>query len=219
MSQRNKSSFPIEAPEDFGDDDFVLNYRPRIGYVEPDQISVESTLEPEPPQLEDIRNRVEDLIKGYRAVQQLADATQKRVDARVKAAGGMTVKLDPVIDAPTIAALKRQFPDQDPTIVDFDKYRTSLIKQRELSPEGPTVTSADIRAAKPDNLRTNFGGVNNVQGENRAEVSSPAKTLKPVDLDALQAAQVVALFALMLPMISNQDSAAISRHVKTTPHA
>jgi hypothetical protein len=144
---------------------------------------------------------------------------QQRIDNRVKAAGGVEVKLDPSKDAATIAAMKRRFPDKkDPTKITYDDYKKVLDCVGKSAATPPAVSADDIRAAKSDPLRTDFGGLSNQHGENRPEISSPASAVQPVDSEAFQASAVLALFALLLPLIKTEDKLEIEQHKVDTPH-
>lgn len=156
------------------------------------------------------------MVKGYDALEKLTKVAQKRVDDKV---GTFEVELDPVVDATTIAALKRQFPDANPNKITYEQYKKCLSDIRAAKPPTPAVTASDIRAAKADPLRKNFGGLGKVAGSNRAKVSSPANVVKPVDLDTFQKSAVISLFQLMLPLLAKDHQAAIVQHKIDTPHS
>lgn len=224
MAKKEKTSFPLpgDLGHSFDREDDILNFRPKIAFVEPPQEFTDQTIlnKEEPTDtIDNFRQRTEDLIKGYKAVQGLAEQAQKRLDNRVQAAGGFRVQLDPAVDGHVIAAMKRAFPDKaDPTIIDYDDYKKCLEDMRNSAPPAPAFTQGDLKSAQTDPLRTDFGGAGNQQGENRPEKNSPANSVKPLDLGAFQAAAVVALFGLLLPMIKNEDKAEIALHLSTTPH-
>ena len=172
--------------------------------------------------LDELRDRTAQVVNGLEAVTKLVDLAQKRVDQRVNAAGGLTVKLDPVKDAHVIAAMKRKFPDKDdPTQITYDDYKKALdcSKGPDVTEDNlPVVKAKDIRDAKADPNRTNFGGIDNQHGENRPEISSPVSNLDPINLNKFQKEAVKALFALMLPLIMAQDQLSIAQHLVTAPH-
>jgi len=212
---------------DFDEEDDILNFRPHIEFVLPDTGEAADFLAPEDegPTIDSLRKRTEDLIKNYKAVRKLADAAQTRVDTRVKAAGGMSVKLDPTkaADASVIAAMKRCFPEKaDPTVITYECYKKCLDSIRTSDQvekaSDLVVKPEDIRAAKTDPLRTDFGGSKNRAGENRPELSSPGGGANNIDLDAFQAAAVIALFGLLLPMIKTEDKAEVAQHLVTAKH-
>lgn len=277
MARKKDTDIPLpgDTDSDFIDDRFILEYRPSIDFVEPDQesyqeayknadelqeaieitraaeqaipgITAESGTGTGVPELEELlrdlgereqarlreqeldgsldelRDRTDQVVNGLEAVAKLSDLAQKRIDQRVNTAGGLTMKLDLVKDAHVVAAMKRKFPDKDdPTQITYDDYKRALDCVKESAPTEdslPAVTAKDIRDAKADPNRTNFGGVNNQQGENRPEISSPISGLEPLDLNKFQKESVKALFALMLPLIAAQDKLSIAQHLITAPH-
>lgn len=182
-------------------DDFILNYRPVIDYVEPEQLESEPP-PPPAPTLDDARNQSQQILDGLNKVAELADAIQQRIDQRVLSGGGTDIKLDPVKDYATIAAMKRKFPEKaDPTTISYEDYRSALdcLQRQSLPP--PAITQADMAAAKSDPLRTDFGGYGNQNGENRAEVSSPANSMQSFDAGGFQKMAILKLFTMMLPLI------------------
>lgn len=224
MGKKEEQIFPFlqEPGHTFDRQDDILNFKPVIEFVEPEQIPLEDEdfIEPEDTTIDDLRLQTEDLINGYKALSQLIDQTQKRIDNRVSAAGGINVKLDPNKDAAAIAAMKRQFPDlDDHTTIPYDCYKKCLKDLGSKGADVPSVLDEEIKAAKTDPLRTDFGGLGNQSGENRPEISSVANVVNPIDLSAFQAAGVIALFALMFPLIKGQDLATVAQHLITTPHS
>jgi len=224
----NKKDVTIPMPGDIGNSfeetDEILNYRPLIEYVEPDPQYFQPAVDvkPEPETIDSIRDRTQNLINGLSAVAKLVDIAQKRIDARVKANGGLTIKLDPKRDYHTIAAMKRRFPDKlDPTQITYDDYKGALDCLQKTAPAAttggmPQVTAADIRTAGSDPNRTTFGGSDNKHGENRAELSSPG--MEPIDLDAFQKAAVIAIQKLLKPLDRKDIKEEIRKHKLDTKH-
>lgn len=222
MAKRERElSLPGDLGHDFERQREILTFRPTIHFVEPEQIP-EDPLDRESddtPTIDSIRQNIDDLIKSYDAIKKLADQTERRIDNRVKQAGGVEIQLDPQKDATVIAAMKRQFPDkQDPTKLDYECYKKCLKDLSAAGPEVPTVSDEDIQAAKADPLRTSFGGSDNTAGQNRPEISSPMQSISPVDLSAFQAAGIVALFGLLFPLIDAKDKAEIAQHLLSAKH-
>jgi len=145
----------------FEDDDRILNYRPQIDFVEPPTVEFDSSL-PATDNLNDTigseRERTQQLIDKYDAVEKLAGLAQKRIDARVKGDGGITIELDPVKDISTIGAIQRQYPDQDPNKITYDMYKKCLDCIRVAAQNAPGVTTEDILTAKSLPFKTDFGG-------------------------------------------------------------
>lgn len=205
--ERTFNPAPGDVGHSFDRDDTILNFRPTIAFVQPPpeegqgQEDFFPIDEPE-PSLDDARNRINSLIKGYEAAKQLAEVAQSRITNRVKAAGGLDVKLDTKKDATVIAAIKRHFPTKaDPTVITYDDYRDCLKDLAKLAPSPLTVSDNDIRAAKANPLKTDFGGLGTLPGLNRLEINTAANSIEPLDLEAFQAAGVATLFQLMLPLL------------------
>lgn len=188
---------------DFTQEDFVLNFRPTIKFIEPeietDFIPAEDAVSP--TTIEDARKRTEEAAKAYRAIGKLADITQKRLDNRVVAAGNVSIQTDPIQDSMIVAAIKREFPEEDGSRITYEMYRHCLDKITRLTENAPVLQDSDIVAAQADPLRTNFGGLNNPAGSNRPEISSPANLIKPIDLKSFQSAAVQGIFKMMVPLI------------------
>lgn len=225
MPPKKRTGFPLndDTNDTFEESDFILNYKPSLNYVEPEQEPWEPplTTEPEDETIDSLRDRTAKLIAGLDSVVKLADLAQKRIDNRVASAGGVTIKLDPIRDSFVIAAMKRQFPEkEDPSEITHDEYKVALdrINQSSSSATQQQITAQDLKDAQADPTRTDFGGLDNQAGENRTEISSPFDSVRPVDLDDFQKKAVLSLFKLMLPLIKKTDSAAIKQHKLDTPH-
>ena len=98
----------------------ILEQRPEINFVEPEVRPAEIKAGPE---LETVENTVQDihqLVALAEAVETLAAVVQARVDIKAE---NMIIKLDPSIDAQTIAAMRRMYPDDDPTRISYENYR------------------------------------------------------------------------------------------------
>jgi hypothetical protein len=203
----------------FEKEDQVLNYKPRIEYEEPEQITEERPISEEPPGLSEIRDRTQNLISGYQSVRKLVALAKKRIDDRVAAGGGMEVKLDPKADAMVISALQRCFPNlTDYTKITYEQYKTCLARLTKMGQMAPQIAQADIDFAKQNPLQTQFGGLINQAGENRPEISSPANMIKPVDTQQLQTAGTLSLFKKMYPLIHREIINEVQRHEVTKKH-
>lgn len=221
MARKKDTNFtlPNDVGGSFEEEDFILNYRPTIEFVEPPQEAYEFPEEVPIDTIDGLRDRTQKLINGLDAAVKLADLAQKRVDERVVADGGFASQLDSVKDAQVIAAMKRRFPDKaDPTRITYDDYKEALNCLQQSAVDPPAVSADDIRTAQADPYKINFGGRDNQEGQNRAELSSPASSVSPVDLEAFQKAGILALFALMLPLIKIEDTKEIVKHLATAPH-
>ncbi len=207
---------PGDIGHSFETEDTILNYKPTIEYEEPPQEESTQPAEPEKNELEELRNRTQDLISGYKAVQELVVVAKQRVDAK---AADMEVSLDPIADAAAQSALKRCFPDApDHSKITYEQYKACLTRMAKAGALTPQVLPSDIEAAKANPLQTDFGGLGNQMGQNRPEVSSPAGNVKPIDLKAFQIAGVLALFKMMWPLIKREDKLEILQHKLDSKH-
>lgn len=188
----------------FEKDDFLLNYRPEITFIEPEQEVIDVFPEPESDSIDDTKDKVNELVAGLQTANELIKTTQQRIDNRVEALGGLTIKLDSVKDYAVVAAMRRRFPDKaDPTQITYDDYRAVLgcVQDNTISP--PQISAKDIRLASQDMYKTDFGGIENQHGENRSELSSAAESIAPIDLDQYQKNAILGIFKMMLPLLKN----------------
>lgn len=214
----DKKTQTLVLPNDeglsFEDDYDILSFRPEIRFVEPDPEESD-----EPPQevltIDSFKDRAVAARDNLNAIAKLFDALQDRIDIRGK---DFSAKVNPIQDAVVLAAMKRRFPDKDPNNVTYQDYKEALNCLSRSAVTPPAISAADIAAGKVDPLKTNFGGLENQNGENRPEISSPLSSIKPIDTDAFQKSAVLALFALMLPLLQQQTAQGITQHIKTTPH-
>ena len=188
---------------DFVEADDILNYRPVIEYVEPEQEPGEyGTGDGDAPMtIEDTRKETEDVIAGYKAVEELAKISKDRINSRIKAAGGVSIQMDPVKDSPLIAAIKRQFPKEDGSRITDDMYLECLRRMRESAPDAPSVQQVDIQEALKDPLRTNFGGSENPAGTNRADIAALVDIVEPVDVEKFKDSMITQMIKTVLDVL------------------
>jgi hypothetical protein len=222
MTDKKKQQLSLNLPDemgnDFEDDRDILTYKPRIEYqeppVDPDTDGGYGDSTDEPETIEEARKEVEDLVEGYRKVEQLAELTQKRVDSRV---GDYSIQLDPKVDSHVIAAVSRCFPEaSDPTKISYEMYKQCLARQNNVDPD--VVTKGDILEARKDSGRTNFGGYGLPPGLGRSEVSSPAEVVQPIDLQEFQDNSITELWKLLVPLVGAAITVQIIQHKLDTPH-
>lgn len=148
----------------------ILEFRPEIDFVEPDQEPqapnpVEVT--PEVPQVEDAEAFREQVKRLAQAVNTLAAAVQGRADQRAQ---NMVIKLDPVLDADTIQAMRRQFPTEinpdtglpsgtpvDPTQITYAQYRACKDFLRNLGEDfgrRASISPDEVEAVRDDAARS-----------------------------------------------------------------
>jgi hypothetical protein len=218
MATRKQDStfhMPSDVGHDFQEQRQTLKYKPKIFFEEPGQIP-EQSLNPtadESTAIEDARSRLKDLINGYSALDKALTLAEDKLESRSQ----IDIVLDPVKDAVCCAAIKRCFPEiQDNTKISYEMYKTCLAKMN-ANAKTQTVSNADILTAKTEPLRTSFGGMGTQPGGNRTEINAPS-SVSPIDLEAFQAAGVIALFTLMLPLLTQQTAKAIGIHLASAPH-
>lgn len=206
MARKEKKQFvlPNDIGNSFEDSNAILSYRPNIEFVEPDQVQAETVVEAKPT-LDEAQKDVEDLVSGFGELARLADILQDKINAKVKSSGGVEIKLDPIKDHTVIAAMKRKFPDKaDPNTITFDDYLQAISCVQDQAPEPVLVSLEDVKAAKEDPYKTDFGGYNNTNGENRPEISSSANAVAPLDLVEFQKNAILALFSMLQPLVIDQ---------------
>lgn len=185
---------PDERGNDFSQEREVLTSRPDIRYVEPDlTVWSEEPTETDPESLEEARQEIVNLKKSYNAIEKLAGLAQKRVDSRV---GDLVVALDPEVDALTISAIKRSFPEaKDPTKISYEMYKQCLARA-DVSAL-PNITDKDLQSATRNPLKTDFSGYGTTTGLNRPETSNETNIIDPIDLKSFQSNAIKDLFKLL----------------------
>lgn len=175
----------------------ILTFRPNIRYIEPEQQPGEiDALPPEVP-IEDIRAEKNKVKRLAETVNKLATAVQAKADERAK---GMKIKLDPKVDAPTIAAMKRMHPDADPTEITYEQYRQCKDRLRAKGEElgkRAAISMDDVRnaanAMSSDAgvlaAASQMGGFNTKAartGGLRPELDENAQIIEPLDIEEFQ---------------------------------
>lgn len=191
------------ARKKFGGTREVLEEKPVLQYLEPDQLRVPQQPLPAPePSIANRIARTDAAISAYADIAVLAEAAQVRLDQR---AAGFKVHLDPKVDAQVIRALRQRFPERaDHTYISYEDYRACLENLNKASlAKVQTVTSENLKAARASPLKTNFMGWDKLPGLNRPEVDPASQMIEPPDLDALQQSQLKELFGMMKPDITD----------------
>jgi hypothetical protein len=175
----------------------ILEFRPDIDFVEPEVEPAVPRPVPEPLQPEEILEDIRKTKALAKAVSTLAATVQARADVKAQ---NMVISLDPKVDAPTIAAMKRMFPDDNPTKITYDQYRDCkdkmLEKGREVAKQGiikpEEVQDAkenarnmftDIEAAKQTGF---FGTPEAREGGLRPDLFTRGQIIEPLDIDQVQ---------------------------------
>lgn len=198
---------------DFRDTRNILNRKPRIAFVEPDQVPEESQPIETAPDTDNLLTRMQTVKEQYARIEKLSEIAQKRIDDRSKTA---KVCLDPVQDAKVIAAIKRHF-GTDSTCITYEQYKECLVKLSKAGQEvAPYNTAEQMRVAIQDPFRKDLGGSGGTPGSLRPElqITSP---VQPIDLTKFQKESLIALFGMMFPLINGLDDFKLAAHTASLP--
>ena len=172
----------------------ILNYRPQIQYIEP-------PTEPEKPNpiVEPQKDDLESQNKLYNlanAVNVLGAAVQARINEKSK---NIKIKLNPVVDAAAISAMKRLFGDEDnqfldnnETYITYDQYkqcRELLCNYGAAIAERTMTSEQEISDAKELLKRglTTLDLPGSLDGGLRPELSKKANIIEPINMGEFQA--------------------------------
>lgn len=168
----------------------ILTFRPNIAFVEPDQQpGVIDGIDY--PQFEDVQAGRQRIKKLAEAVNKLATATQARVDQRAK---GIVIELNRDADQDAIQAMRRRFPDDDPTKITYEQYRACRngVIGKGVSIGDQAVVSADQVKSARDTLSTGRfapGGYGTKEAENgglRPENDGQGQIIPPINIEEVQ---------------------------------
>ncbi len=179
----------------------ILNFRPNIHFVEPEQVDDPKLPAPEPVQtLDQIKTDVSDLISNYKNVQTQADDIQSQIDDKAK---NVIIQLDPKQDSLIIQIIRRHFNDPNKNSITYDDYVSCLneINTQALS-QVTTVDQTDILSAASDPNRDVFGALGTQSGLARPELSSHAQVIPPLDMNAFIEKQIENLLIKLTPGIT-----------------
>lgn len=223
MPKKERYEFPLpgDVGHSFDEQDDILNFRPEIRFVAPEhELELSDRPIDEPIEEEGVRDRTRAAINGLDGLNKLAELTGERLDKRIDTLGGLNIKLDPVVDAVQIQAMKRKFPDKaDPTVMSYEDYKECLKCMEDHAAEMAAKEDNDYQAGFQEKLNN---PLKNDYGIARPEIinkEGSGSGISPLDLGAFQAAAVVALFALLLPLIQLEDQKAIAQHLATAKHS
>ncbi len=195
MAKKPSKSFPANQRS-------ILNFRPDIHFVEPDQIEDDKLPElPKPPTIDQVKTDVVKLIEDYKAISDKADELQKEVNDR---AAGLVIKLDPNQDAHILDALQRHFNDPNKTEITYEDYLDCVGEINRSGAERiTTVDPNDVIAAASDQYRDAFGSLGMASGLARPELQPHAQTIKPLDMKQFKSGQISTLFEMLKPSIAD----------------
>ncbi len=196
---------------DFSDTRDTLTRRPKIAFVEPEQVPGE--FQPEPEEvltLDQRRAETQTIIKQYARLEKLSGIAQTRIDDRTK---GFKVCLDPIQDATVLECLKRQFGTDEPCIT-YEQYKECVKTITAAGKKSASfITAEDMRVAAADPLRKDIGGSGSLPGLLRPElqVKSPVEA---VDITKFKKQTLDELFRLLLPKLVGLNDFMISEAIK-----
>ena len=200
------------AKKDFASTRGILNRKPKINFVEPEQVPGEQTpaVVVEAPLLER-KIQVQTLVNQYKRLEQLSDLAQKRIDTRAK---NMKICLDPKTDGNIISALQRKFGDVG-NCISYAQYKHCL---DEISRIGARNASELIpKTGLTDPFKTDFSGYTTENGTLRPEVQFTSP-IAEIDQEKFQKDAVSKLFKMMFPMLSKLSDSKILQHLLSAPH-
>lgn len=179
----------------------ILNFKPDIHYVEPEQIEDEKLPEPpKAPSLDQLKTDATDLIEEYKAVEAKAEEIQEEINDK---AAGLVINLDPNQDAFVIEAVQRHFNDPNKTSITYDDYINCINEVNEAgAAQATTVDPNDVAAAATDQYRDAFGSLGMPSGMARPELAPHAQTIKPLNMGQFKGEQLLKLLDLLTPGIN-----------------
>jgi hypothetical protein len=176
--------------QDFSEERDILNFRPNITFIEPEQIDEPTPERIAPVTLDDIKTDTDNLISDYRNIQDLSDLAQQRIDAR---SAGLTIKLDPAMDAHILAAVRRHFNDPNKSDITYEDYKECL---EHINKTAINNFSTSDETQPFDPFRTVFGGLG---GNGRPELEKNSQAIEPLNLDSFQSQILEELLKLLGP--------------------
>ena len=207
MARKKEQVIPLpnDVGNNFDDERDLLTFRPKIDFVSPDLIPSEADpteVRGFDDEIGDKKQETENHIRELDALVELADIAEARIDNRVEALGGLDIRLDPIVDATVIAAMKRMFPtNADPNRITYDQYKYTLKQISAAAKTPPTFGPLDLRAAQENPYKTDFGGIGLDPGMARPEISSSGRVIEPLNLPDFVAAAIIAMFTLLITLI------------------
>lgn len=172
----------------------ILSFRPNIIFVEPD--SEPGSINPvsdERLTFEDLQKSRDRIKQFAKAINVMAAAIQARADERAK---GMVIKLDPDVDQDAIQAMRRKFPDKDPTIIPYNIYRSvkndirnkgiEIGRQGIIQPEEVQKARDELNASGSHFIPGGFGTDLANNGGLRPELDSRVQIIPPINIEQMQ---------------------------------
>jgi len=207
---------PRNFDPDFEPSRDILDFKPDIRFIQPEQIIDDPPEEVEETTLDDTADETDQLIEGYIQVEKLAEEAQLRIDQIV---GNLVINLDDNLDANVIEALRRfkqtsVQPDQNDLDLDtLDKFKQNQIDYntyKQCLEEVNNASAQNIRPVPLDEItkaslepfRSTFGGLDKAAGLKRPELEETNKSIEPINLKDFKRDMILKLFNLMKPLIT-----------------
>lgn len=195
MAKKNKNS-----ENNFSTQRSILNFRPNIHFVEPEQVEEPQHPPREAPlSIDQVKTETAELIDQYKQVEAVANIAQDRVNER---SANLVVKLDPVQDSNVLEAVRRHFGDPNKSEITYGDYLNCIA---DINTEGEknisTVNPADIENSASDPLRDVFGSLGSLPGLGRPELEPHAQSIKPIDMGNFRSGQLITLLGMLTPGI------------------
>jgi hypothetical protein len=172
----------------------ILNYRPNIEFIEPEQKKVDINPIQKTPLL--TQPKIDKIINLASTIEVLGSVIQNQIDEKCK---NMKIKLDPTIDAAAIQAILRMFPEKVLdnnnqgnlyiTYADYKECRNKISEYAEELAKKASVSEKDISIARGKLDNTIVGGYGteaSKDGSLRPELSEKAQIIKPINVDEFQ---------------------------------
>jgi hypothetical protein len=179
----------------------ILNFRPNIHFVEPQQIEDNKLpFTEQTTSIDQIKQDVNDLIAEYGNLQVKADDLQTIIDSK---SSTVEIKLDDNLDAAVLAALRRHFKDPNKSTITYNDYISCLKIINDAGIANATnVDQNDVLSSASDPNRIVFGTLNIDSGLARPELASHAQVIPPLDMNNFQVEQLEQLFESLVPKIT-----------------
>ncbi len=170
----------------------ILNFRPVIDFVEPEVEAATPNPITVPPIIdeEEVAEQVRlELFNLAESVDVLATALQARIDLKAK---DMLIKLDPIVDDTTIAAINRAYPDHEAddgiTYEMYQQCRENIRAYADAQANKNDLTEEEVAgaAADPEGIAGIFNSPDAKNGKMRPELSKKAKVIEEIDMKKFQ---------------------------------
>ena len=184
----------------------ILEFRPDIGFIEPEVQPGENRAVEDGLQLEDIEASRDEVKRIATAVDVLSVAIQARVDERAK---GLVIAVDPNIDIAVVQALERRFPSDSPSQITYEQYKNCKNCMKALGENTANdllILPSHISGVKDDAIKARnnegsllaaqmggFGTPESKDGRLRPELQPKSYIIKPINIVKFQATLICGL--------------------------